>query len=64
MIGNIYEKHVLPKLLDCCCSTKPVTYQRNKIVPLAKGNVLEVGIGSGLNTVSYTHLTLPTILLV
>ena len=49
MIGNIYEKHVLPKLLDCCCSTKPVTYQRNKIVPLAKGNVLEVGIGSGLN---------------
>ena len=57
MISSLYEKYALPKILDCCCSTKPVN-QRNKIVPLAKGKVLEIGIGSG--PVSYTHLTLPT----
>ena len=44
-----YEKHVLPGLIDATCSTKPVRKQREKIVPLAEGDVLEVGIGSGLN---------------
>ena len=43
MIGKLYERHVLPKVLDACCSTKPVNYQRNKIVPHAKGKILEIG---------------------
>ena len=53
MISSLYEKYALPKILDCSCSTKPVNYQRNKIVPLAKGKVLEIGIGSGLNMPYY-----------
>ena len=53
MIGKLYERHVLPKVLDACCSTKPVNYQRNKIVPHAKGNILEIGIGSGINIPFY-----------
>ena len=49
MIKNTYEKYVLPKLLDTCCSTKPINYQREKVIPNASGAVLEIGIGSGLN---------------
>ena len=53
MIKKAYERYVLPKMLDACCSTKPINYQRNKIVPIASGTVLEIGIGSGLNIPYY-----------
>jgi len=53
MIKKTYEKYVLPKLLDACCSTKPINYQRKKIVPNATGTILEIGIGSGLNIPYY-----------
>ena len=55
MIKGTYEKYVLPKLLDTCCSTKPINYQREKIVPNASGTVLEIGIGSGLNIPFYNN---------
>ena len=53
MIDGLYEKYLLPKMLDCCCSTKPINYQRNKVVPHAKGKILEIGIGSGINIPFY-----------
>jgi ubiquinone/menaquinone biosynthesis C-methylase UbiE len=44
-----YENHILPHLLNLACSTKPNMKQREKIVPQAQGDVLEIGVGSGLN---------------
>lgn len=46
---GFYSKYVLPKLVHVACSTKPNMRQREKVVPLAHGRVLEIGIGSGLN---------------
>jgi ubiquinone/menaquinone biosynthesis C-methylase UbiE len=48
-----YEDKILPRLTDYSCSTKPVRKQREKIVPLAEGDVLEIGMGSGLNLPYY-----------
>ena len=53
MISQFYEKKLLPKICNCCCSLGPIQKQREKIVPLAEGIVLEIGIGSGLNIPFY-----------
>jgi ubiquinone/menaquinone biosynthesis C-methylase UbiE len=48
-----YDEHILPHIIDLACSTKPSRKQRQKIVPLAEGCVLEIGFGSGLNVPHY-----------
>ena len=50
---GIYEKYLMPKLVHFTCGLKPTMKQREKVVPLAEGRVLEVGIGSGLNIPFY-----------
>ncbi|MDA7710019.1 class I SAM-dependent methyltransferase [Gammaproteobacteria bacterium] len=50
---GLYDKYILPKFLNCTCGSKPINYQRQKVVPLAKGKVLDIGIGSGLNIPFY-----------
>ena len=46
---GLYSKYLLPKLVHKACSTESNMRQRGRVVPMAKGQVLEVGIGSGLN---------------
>jgi ubiquinone/menaquinone biosynthesis C-methylase UbiE len=50
---NWYERHLLPLLTDLACGIAPVRRQRERIVPLARGRVLEVGIGTGRNLAHY-----------
>lgn len=46
---NLYERHVLPHLIDFACGMGEVMKARSQLVPQAQGRVLEIGIGSGLN---------------
>lgn len=50
---GVYDRYVLPTLTHWACSSKPNMKQREKIVPLAEGEVLEIGLGSGLNLSYY-----------
>jgi ubiquinone/menaquinone biosynthesis C-methylase UbiE len=50
---GFYAERVLPHVINLACSTKPTRKQREKIVPLASGDVLEIGFGSGLNLPFY-----------
>jgi len=50
---GLYSRHIAPWLVDCACSTKPIAYQRRKIIPQASGVVLEIGAGGGRNFALY-----------
>jgi SAM-dependent methyltransferase len=46
---GFYDDRILPHVINLACGSKPIRYQRRKVVPQAQGRVLEVGMGSGLN---------------
>lgn len=50
---NWYENRILPHVINKLCASGPNQKQRQKTVPLAEGEVLEIGFGSGLNLPFY-----------
>ncbi|HER09387.1 MAG TPA: class I SAM-dependent methyltransferase [Bacteroides sp.] len=59
---GIYSKYILPRAIDWACRNGNSQEQREKVIPLAWGNVLEIGIGAGHSLPLYdkskvNHLT-------
>jgi len=56
---GLYQRYLLPRLVQCACGSPVIDRQRRKVVPLAQGEVLEIGFGSGLNLPHYRreHVT-------
>lgn len=50
---GIYRDYLGPRFVRCLCSTADITAERQKVVPLATGTVLEIGFGPGLNLPLY-----------
>jgi len=50
---SFYDRHIMPRLIACACASPAIMKQRQKVVPLAEGRVLELGVGGGLNLASY-----------
>jgi ubiquinone/menaquinone biosynthesis C-methylase UbiE len=50
---GFYERRILPGLIDFAMRQKPIASLRERLVGEARGRVLDVGIGSGLNIPLY-----------
>src|SRR6266404_4486530 len=50
---SFYKDHVYPHLVSKLGNPKPIEEIRRRIVPLAQGTVLEIGVGPGVNFVHY-----------
>lgn len=53
MLKRFYDAHVMPRLIRCACSTGQVMKRRSQVVPLARGDVFELGCGCGINQQFY-----------
>jgi len=50
---SFYREHVYPHLVDALGNPKPIAQIRQRIIPLAEGEVLEIGVGPGVNFPHY-----------
>jgi len=48
-----YRDHIYPHLVSLLANPEPIRRVRRRFVPLAQGQVLEIGVGPGVNFVHY-----------
>jgi len=52
-MASWWERHGVPRLIKCACSQGQVMKLRSQVVPHARGDVLELGCGGGINMIFY-----------
>src|SRR5262249_1963922 len=50
---SFYRDQIYPHLVSRLGNPKPIQEVRQRIIPLAQGKVLEIGVGAGANFVHY-----------
>jgi ubiquinone/menaquinone biosynthesis C-methylase UbiE len=48
-----YDEHIVPRFIRCACSAPAIMKLRDDVVPLAAGDVFEIGCGGGINQALY-----------
>lgn len=51
-----YDAHIMPRLITFACGQEEIEDRRREVVPLAQGDVFELGCGGGLNQALYDGL--------
>lgn len=52
-LAGWWDDHVVPRFIQCACSSPVIMRLREKVVPLASGDVFEIGCGGGINQQYY-----------
>ncbi len=50
---GLYSKHIYPRIIDCMLSNPIISDYRKEILKFVKGEILEIGFGTGLNLSYY-----------
>ncbi len=52
-MANWWDRHIAPRLIRCGCAQPQMMKARSHVVPLAEGDVFELGCGGGINLEFY-----------